>query len=228
MTQSIHDVVYILRNNIVNPSELVYSLRSLDNFQHGDVWFAGGIPRRVKPDKAIPIEQKGLTKWERTTFTLRKVCECPDVSNPFYLFNDDFFILKPTDHIPYMYESTIEERVKVTGITSYTKQLQQTADELKRRGLSVNNYALHVPMLIDKDKALEVIDTFEGFPMFRCLYGNYWNVGGINAHDVKIHENNKNVPDDADFVSTNDTSFMYGKVGQYLRRTFPTKCKYEL
>ena len=95
-----NDIVYILRNDIVNVSELIYSLRSLDNFQHGRVIFAGGIPETLKPDRAFEIKQQGATKWERATFTIKKVCEDKDISKSFYLFNDDFFILQKTATIP--------------------------------------------------------------------------------------------------------------------------------
>lgn len=36
-----YDAVYILKNDI-DPSELRYSLRSLENFPHGKVWFFKG------------------------------------------------------------------------------------------------------------------------------------------------------------------------------------------
>lgn len=229
-----NDIVYILRNDIINISELIYSLRSLDNFQHGRVIFAGGIPETLKPDRALEIKQQGATKWERATFTIKKVCEDKDISKSFYLFNDDFFILQKTATIPTIYNGTIADRIenykKQNGgqISDYFRRLEQTAEELTRRGLSSYNYAVHVPMLIDKEKALEVFDVFDGLPMFRSLYGNYWNIGGKNRADVKISTIDELPSDNADFVSTSDESFKRGAIGRYIRTTFKTKSTYEL
>lgn len=188
----------------------------------------------LTPDKAIEIKQQGATKWERATFTIKKVCEDKDISKSFYLFNDDFFILQKTATIPAIYNGTIADRIenykKKNGgqISDYFRRLEQTAGQLTRRGLSTYNYAVHVPMLIDKEKALEVFDTFDGSPMFRSLYGNYWNIGGTNRADVKIQTIDELPNDDADFVSTSDESFKRGAVGRYIRTMFKTKSAYEL
>ena len=188
----------------------------------------------LTPDKAIEIKQQGATKWERATFTIKKVCEDKDISKSFYLFNDDFFILQRTDNIPAIYNGTIADRIenykKQNGgqISDYFRRLEQTAEQLTRRGLSTYNYAVHVPMLIDKDKALEVFDIFDGSPMFRSLYGNYWKIGGTNRADVKISTIDELPCDDADFVSTSDESFKRGAIGRYIRTIFKTKSIYEL
>lgn len=229
-----NDIVYILRNDINNTNELTCSLRSLNNFQHGRVIFAGGIPETLKPDRAFEIKQQGATKWERATFTIKKVCEDKDITDSFYLFNDDFFILQSIAKIPVIYNGTIADRIEkfkkenYGQISNYFRRLEQTAEELTRRGLSAYNYAVHVPMLIDKEKALEVFDVFEGLPMFRSLYGNYWNIGGTNRADVKISTIDELPSDDADFVSTSDESFKRGAVGRYIRTMFKTKSAYEL
>jgi hypothetical protein len=88
------------------------------------------------------------------------------------------------------------------------------------------DYALHVPMLINKQKALEVLNTFR-CPMFRSLYGNYWKVGGILTDDVKIH-NTTDVPKEGQLlVSTNDRSFSEGEVGRFIKSRFTEPSKWE-
>ena len=229
-----YDVVYILRNNIANIDELKYSLRSLDNLEYNRVWFAGGQHVMLKPDKAIPIFQQGDSKWQRVSYTLRRVCECDGITDSFYLFNDDFFILRPVESIPPIYNGDLKKRVKEIEnrhggrASGYSHQLEQTMNELKRRGLPTLNYAVHIPMLIDKRKALEVLDAFDGFPMFRCLYGNYWNIGGQDHKDVKIATKDKTPNEDWEFVSTSDDSFKHGSVGMFIRKRFKTKSRFEL
>ena len=89
------------------------------------------------------------------------------------------------------------------------------------------NYAVHMPMLINKDKAREVLNTFSDVPMFRSLYGNYWSIGGIDRDDVKITKPDVYPDPDTDWLSTSDGSFRYGKVGEFIRVQFPEASKYE-
>ena len=88
------DIVYVLKPDFQN-EELRYSLRSLENFPHDKVWFVGGQPNELTPDGRLNIRQWGDTKWERVKNMLARVCVADDISEDFWLFNDDFFILKP-------------------------------------------------------------------------------------------------------------------------------------
>jgi len=222
------DVVYIVRSDIVGGEELQYSLRSLSNLEHGKVWIAGGCPDNIYPDEILPVKQKGETKWERVAYTLRKVCMCPEISDTFYLFNDDFFILQPTEEIPPIYNGDLKDRIKSLGNSRYNVQLKFTKEVLERRDLGTKNYAVHIPMPIEKEKALEVLDEFNGYPMFRCLYGNYWDIGGEDRPDVKIKTNSGIPAEDDQFVSTSDVTFKWGEIGRYLKRRFPERSEYEV
>lgn len=222
------DVVYIIRSDIVGGEELRYSLRSLSNLEHDNVVIAGGCPENIYPDVFLNIKQRGETKWERVSYTLRKICMSPEVSDTFYLFNDDFFILQPIEEIPPIYDGDLNKRCKNLGNSRYKISLDNTRKELQRRELGIKNYAVHIPMPLEKEKVLEVLDEFEGYPMFRCLYGNYWDVGGIDMPDVKIHSNNVVPKEGAQFLSTSDISFKWGSVGMYLRGIFKQPSEYEV
>ena len=222
-----YDVIYILRNNPVHCEELKYSLRSLVNFPHGDVWIAGGIPEKIKPDREFRVQQHGTSKWARTTYTLRKICEAAETPEAFWLFNDDFFVLQKITDMEPVYNGTLRERANELKHSQYARELRKTADILQSKDLGIKNYAVHLPMLLEKEKVLEVLNEFDG-PMFRSLYGNYWDIGGVDRPDVKIATNNEKPKEDAQFVSTSDTSFQYGEVGKYLRRIFPDKSKWEV
>ena len=226
------DVVYILRNGIAG-DELRYSLRSLKNLPHDKVWFFGGVPEGLKPDEMVALEQRGISTWEKVCWTLLQVCQKESVSTDFYLFNDDFFVMKPVKEIPPYYDGTLLRRIealrkKTGGLGSlYSNELERTRDMLTSHHKKTYNYALHVPMVINRDKGMEVLMSFNRASMFRSLYGNYWNIGGRQMADPKISDSRQ--PDrNATFLSTSDYSFDRCAVGEYIRKAFPDKCEYEI
>ena len=98
------DIVYFVKDSPEN-EELKYSLRSVEkNFPHKHVWFIGGKPKSLEPDKWLPVKQNQVTKWANTSMLLRSACENPEISDDFVLFNDDFFILYPVEDLPYYSE----------------------------------------------------------------------------------------------------------------------------
>ena len=226
------DIVYILRNGIEG-DELRYSLRSLKNLPHDNVWFFGGKPEGLKPDRQVELHQAGVSVWQRVCWTLERVCRTPEVSQDFYLFNDDFFIMQPVEEIPPYYDGTLLKRIedlrgKTGGLGSlYSLQLTYTRELLMAEHKKTYNYAVHVPMAINKDKALKVLQKFQRVSMFRSLYGNYWSVKGRQMADCKITDETE--PDTAAvFLSTTEKSFAQYPVGEYIRNRFPEACKYEV
>lgn len=228
-----YDVVYILKID-AKPDELRYSLRSIEeNLEHGNVWFVCGQPVGLYPDNSIRMIQKGILKWERARSSLIAVCRNKDVSEKFWLFNDDFFVLKPmTSEEPYFggmlrdHILHIEHRYNDKH-TGYSRALRYCEQVLKDSDHTTFDYALHIPMLVEKAKMLEALETFPDCPMFRSLYGNYAEIGGVQHEDVKIVGMSNKYDKDADFVSTGDSSFAYGRVGVQIRRRFPEACRYE-
>lgn len=226
------DVVYILRNDIEG-DELRYSLRSLKNLPHDLVWFFGGEPKGLKPDMQMTMMQKGVSTWEKVCWTILQVCRNESVSEDFYLFNDDFFVMKPVKEVPAYYDGTLLKRIedlkrKTGGLGSlYSNELEKTREMLMQNHKKTYNYAVHIPMVINKGKALEVLNNFKRISMFRSVYGNYWNVGGRQMADVKITDSRQ--PDkNATFISTSEHSFEKCAVGEYIRSVFPDRSEYEL
>ena len=74
---------------------------------------------------------------------------------------------------------------------------------------------------------LQTIERFPDVPMFRALYGNYNEIEGEDAPDVKIITPDQEIPEGAAFVSTSDASFVNGVVGRQLRARFPEPSKWE-
>lgn len=231
-----YDVVYLVKEAPIN-EELVYSLRSLEeNWQYNKVWFYGYKPDGLIPDKYGKYNQVGLNKWDKVRKMLYAICVDERVTEDFWLFNDDFFVLKPLTTKENLYNGKLMayiERVerKIGGPDGYTCRLRETAAALEKAGLDTLNYEVHKPMLLNRHKLLEILEKFPDIPGFRSLYGNYWEIGGVNCHDMKIKILNFNnmyaVENFWNFVSTSDESFRDGEVGRFIRCRFNKKSRFE-
>ena len=92
-----NDLIYILKADI-DTEELKYSLRSVEkNFPINRVWFVGGQPEGLEPDIRLKHEQVGNSKWEMIRSSMWKAVSDERLSEDFFLFNDDFFVMEPVD-----------------------------------------------------------------------------------------------------------------------------------
>lgn len=226
-----HDIVYIVKNGI-DPYELTYSLRSLKHFPHGNVWIYGGEPEGIKADRQVAFRQKGINKWEKVKNSLQMVCENDEITEDFWLFNDDFFCMRNCLDLAPIYHGTIHDRVqelkKRHRTSEYMMKLLQTEAMLRKHGCDTLNYAVHMPMLVNREKAIEVLDVFGRQPMFRCLYGNYVGIGGEDREDVKIYKTDEEPDHEAEWLSTTNETFAKGLVGEYIRSRLKEASKYEI
>lgn len=228
-----YDVVYILKEN-ARADELRYSLRSIEaNFAFRKVWFYGGKPEGIEPDEYVNHKQTGNNKWERVRSSLIDICRNDKITKRFWLFNDDFYVLKPTKNPKAFYNGIIRDhylRIEQRHggrQTAYTRQLRECEEYLKAAGLTQLNYAVHMPILVDRAKLLEVLEMFPRCPMIRNLYGNYANIGGEFHKDVKTADPLKDIDPELDYLSTSDKSYS-GKAGAFLAERFPDKCRFEV
>ncbi len=230
------DFVYICKDG--ENEELRYSIRSvLYNFLGANIWVVGG-----KPDwyagNYIEVIQNKKNKYENATNNLIALCNNNSISNNFILMNDDFFIVKPIKKVEYYHGGSMYERIaeyeKHMGISPYIKKLKMTYKHLIRMNIREPlDYALHIPMPMEKDKLLYLLSTHRYPHSWRSLYGNYYKVGGIEIKDVKVYENKSYKPESYDpnnliypFISTNDDSFEYLR-NKILRKMFSRKTKLE-
>ena len=223
-----YDIVYFVKESDEN-EELRYSLRSLKNFPHKKVWFYGGCPKGLKPDVHIHVDQNEQNKWQNVNKMLRLACSNPDITKSFWLFNDDFFVMqkinKPTNYYNGdLYKRIVKLEDKYNGITPYSQLLRDCCKELESIGATTKNYTLHVPMLFNRDKAIELFKMTD-FPGFRSLYANYFKIGGKQMRDVKITSKDKTYKEGI-YLSSDDESFK-GELGKQIREIFKDKCKYE-
>ena len=227
-----YDVVYILRAN-TKPDELRFSLRSIEkNMDHGKVWFYCGKPAGIEPDVYVPHEQKGASKWERVRSSLIQVCKNEKISKQFWLFNDDFYIMQPMQSAKNYHRGLLSDHIKdiehrhCGGSTAYTRNLRICELQLREAGLTTLDYAIHVPMLVDREKMLEALRMFPRCPMFRSIYGNYAQIGGDFIKDCKTTDQERIIVPEDPFFSTSNRAFA-GKVREQMEALFPDSCKYE-
>ena len=203
--------VYLCRDG--DNEELRYSIRSLyKNIKDPNIWIVGGRPDWYVGNY-IKVNQN-KTKHVNVRNNLNKIISSKDIEDNFILMNDDFFIMKPMLDIPYFHGGLLINKVKKfkTNVktSSYTKMLSDTYDTLiKKQIQDPLDYAIHVPMKINKENLSKVI-----YPALsiRTMYGNLYNVGGTPIEDVKVHLNRPwqesfDYKKNTKFLSTNDQSF---------------------
>ena len=141
--------------------------------------------------------------------------------------------------IPYAYDHFAEGGIEALNVADYFLEtplgegdvdFPKYLEALKKVGCTTLNYEVHKPMLINKQMGLEILNRFPDVPGFRSLYGNYYQIGGINRQDMKIRATsyNMSVVDDWDFLSTSDDSFKNGEVGRYIREKFKERSRFEV
>ena len=133
-----YDVVYFVKESKTN-EELRYSLRSLKNFPHRKVWFYGGCPEGLKPDHHVYVEQDQANKWLNINKSIKEAVHNPDITDDFWLFNDDFFIMKPVKKPCNYYDGDLYKRIvtledKFRRFTKYSLQLRKICDDLISMG----------------------------------------------------------------------------------------------
>ena len=112
------------------------------------------------------------------------------------------------------------------GSTAYTNNLRICERQLRDAGLTTLDYAIHIPMLVDRAKGLEALRMFPRCPMFRSLYGNYAKIGGDFIVDCKTTDSNRIINPEDPFFSTSNRAFS-GKVLEQMEALFPDPCRYE-
>lgn len=224
------DIVYFVKDGL-NNEELRYSLRSVDlNMPHRRVWIFGGCPINIVPDVRVRVDQTGRTKWDKVRNMYKMVCENKEVTDNFIMFNDDFFVMQPTDTIEPMYRCTLAEHVRIlesSRPSEYSRLLETVSKSFNDLPLS---YELHVPFLFNKKKLLDIINTFPDLRCTRTVYGYTYHIGGTQASDVKVfsikpkfdYKNTRFLSTDDSIVNVNND------VWRWIQKQFPTKSRWEI
>ena len=227
-----NDLIYILKADI-DTEELKYSLRSVEkNFPINRVWFVGGQPEGLEPDIRLKHEQVGNSKWEMIRSSMWKAVSDERLSEDFFLFNDDFFVMEPvdTDSFRNFVDGTLERRIdelhSESGMNPYTRTLFKLEQELKTMHEPTMNFDVHLPMLLNKEQVRSTLYKCSS-PQMRSAIGNINRLPFVIHPDVKVYDL-ESVPVNETYLSTNDDTFRKGNVGKYIRETFTTKSRFEV
>jgi hypothetical protein len=226
------DAVYICRDG--DNEELRYSLRSVAaNMPHKNVWVVGGKPDWYSGN-FIEVRQD-KDKYSNARANLRAIVECGDISPEFVLMNDDFYVLRKVDSVPYYHGGDLMDKIKTfEGFAAKSRYLQilwDTVHVLAYHGSPTTlDYAIHVPMRMEKEN-LGPLLGYEA--SIRTLYGNLFRVGGERIDDVKVHTSPRGGPEQYDyestdfpFLSTADRTFWQVRKG-LLKGLFPNPSTFE-
>lgn len=228
------DLVVPVRVGAVN-EQLRYALRSwAAHLPHRHVWLVGYRPPWLSGVRHIPTGQTGHSKYRNTTTAVRAACEHPEVSDPYLLCNDDFFVMRPVvGGVPVLHRGPVAEVERYYAARRsgrYLRGMRETRDLLAQLGHpDPLSYELHVPLLVDKTDMLHALDVGRHLDVLhkRTLYGNLAGLGGQQTADVKVLSRAAVFDRDGMFLSTMPDSFTFGGVGAFIRRRFPLPGPYE-
>lgn len=234
-----HDVVYSVKQCEDN-EELRYSLRSLENIPHGNIYIAGYKPTWVKNVIHVPNHQlRTYSKYLNSTNNWAAANAMDDLSDDYIYMNDDFFIMHKLETIPNMHMGSLDlfiDRYVSIGSRAYVEGSMTTRRVLHQIGVTgdLKSYELHVPFLVNKSRRRDIVALAQHYNPrqrslhTRTLYGNYYQVEGIEMRDVKIHNESMQFSEKWDFLSTSDEAFSDCSVGDYIRDTFHIKSQFEV
>lgn len=224
------DVVYVNKDG--ENLELRYSLRTLKHVTHRRVWIFGGAPVWIDPETVHHVKQmqKG-SPYRSTRSHISAACGTPEVSDPFMLWNDDFFAMQKVGKMPLLHRGPIggvmERYANVK--TLWAKGLRETAAMLEEKGLGSISYDLHVPLIVHKEPMREALRWAEKARNdaihTRTLYGNLADLGGTFIADPKMSRRSAPFPE-GPWLSSSDDTFR-SSVEPVLRYLFTEKCQYE-
>lgn len=245
------DLVYIVKAEEKN-DDLRYSLRSVAKFvPHSRIWIIGYKPSWVTNVEYIPVAQNLGSKWKNSVNNIMQACKCEEISENFVLMNDDFFAIKQIDNL--------EESINLSlGLLSVAVEKQKKKRVHSNWGMAfvhVNkllktlkvdgpyyNYESHTPLLINKEKYLNVMELpevkkFMKTPKVlhkRTLYKNIdKTTPKVLLKDVKLSQFKDDTRERSqicDWLSVYDKQVgnkKFSHLNQLLKSLFPTPCIYE-
>ncbi len=224
------DIVYVLwsRSRYHN-KELRYSVRSV--WKHGknlgSLWIVGMPIKFLQPHFSIPYSPSYSCTDVNVFGAILRACENPDVSDPFLLFNDDYFMLREfdADAIPAWYSEPWFKNRRNWGL------YQRTLKILRARGVEHPRFFdVHMPILIHKDSMRKSCPKNWESRRFlsKTMYANQCpELNPIETSDCKLR-----VPGDLEAAKAglmfSTSHYVHPSVWKYLEETFPAPGPFEI
>jgi hypothetical protein len=229
------DIVLPYKSN-GNDEELRYALRSIaKNVPHRKVWLVGQKPSWVTNVEFVMTYQL-KSKYRNVGDNINNVCRRSDLTDEFILWNNDFYCMKPIKEVLPMHRGLMSEvygfynRKYPNG--SYTSSMRTTFEMMVKLGIyEPLSYELHVPMVFNKHKKLDLSSLKHDLVpkrliQMRTAYGNLHKLGGVKMRDVKVYPDTKYF--ESDWYSSDDSTWVYGNwLRELVMKKFDTPCIYE-
>lgn len=220
------DIVYILgKGSSYSNIEIMLSIRSIEKakLKYRNIVIVGEKPSFLKNVIHIPVEDVDGVKDYRIAKKIEYLCTRPEISEDFLFFNDDFFITKNfnIEKYPYYHKGTLlREKVK----HPYYNYLNETYHYLKSINKESNHFDLHVPIIYNKAKFLELSHIWNPKSNFvvKSIYSNYHNIEGELKKDYKIK-----TPQDVNTECFSTYDNLDNGLLTWLFELYPKSTKYE-
>ena len=243
------DILYVVKNDGTN-EDLKYSLRSLETYGDG-YWrvflVTDKAPEWINTQNVNVIIRPLQYYKERDIMdSIVEACKSRKLSKDFIFFNDDFYLLSPTDFSNYpVYVRPYDLHHYVWADTRvhlrwrrYTRIIEKTYQALVARDLPILTYDIHLPMVFNKKKFPVIMSEYDWncpFDLgltFRSIYGNTLKLPATPITDVKLdkivtYTGLVNYLSKQAFVSSGDNSEARKMLIEYLQKRFPNKSIWE-
>lgn len=215
-----YPVLYLYRKTEDNGQELRYSLRSLKNLKNfdGRVFVVGDQEDWFQHITVIDPMRSHHSPYQDVEHKIMAAISDPKVPNDFILMNDDIYITVETTVRP-LHGGEITD----DGIGYHGRAKAATKRWLQDRGIAKPlDYSIHVPMIANKQKRLEVHKLIRDslnctVLLARNVYGNIHGIGGEYYEDKKTKTKQLK---GGEFIST---QFFTDE----LKELFPDRSQYE-
>jgi len=207
------DAVYLYKHT--NSDELFYSIRLLQKFYPdlGTIYVIGDLPPTRLYGEVVHILHRSIAgKFADQMLKFALAVRIPELTDQFILMMDDVYLTAPFN--PKVVHDRkypkLSDKIKSRADDPYRKSLVKTGRYLTENDMNDTNYELHIPVVIEKQRALymtnNIVDTDFDLQI-KSLYFNFYNPldgdTSVPYDDVK----NIKIEDVTEYLSTSNVKF---------------------
>jgi hypothetical protein len=232
------DIVYPLGTGSVwENNELRYSLRSVAENLSGvrNIYIVGERPDWLQNVFSLPYPDICGVPWRNSFAKILHACTQPDLTEKFLYMNDDFYISKPAEIAswPALSRGNLPAGMRTSRVMSLNRKESTTALLVSQK-LTTNDFDIHAPMILEKQKILDlpINPQMPGAFHWRSYYGNYWRVKPIHHDEILVGprrdlEELRQLLSDKEFFTIMSHAGQDWRVRQYIKTRWATPSKYE-